>query len=394
MTKPSDLTAGHLRYYQEQVISPVHYSIEDLESHFDRRDSLYRSLGLPPVAFSNSRVLEVAPGSGQNSLFVASCLPSSYDLVEPNPSGLRDIEESYRGFDRTHTAPRLHPQRLEEFSPRTLYDIVLCENWLGSLPNEILLIKKLATLVAPGGVLVLTSVPLSGFFANIIRKLLALRVVDPLASFEERTGQLVAVFGPHLATIKNMTRSHRDWVHDCMLNPHYLNVALPLETIVQAVGNDLEMLATFPRFSEDWRWFKGLHGKKRRFNEHMLAAFQANTHNFIDYRRMLPSQPVRALPDLFRHFYNAALGWQAAFSESKDVSRAAADIGSLLNDISAHLLAVDGELARAVNEVAALWAEQPLMPDKVRDMKYFGPLFGRETVYVSFTRPRTDRRRH
>lgn len=389
VTDPSKLAAGHLRYYQEQVISPVRYSIEDIDAHFDRRDSLYRSLGLPPVAFGNARVLEVAPGSGQNSLYVASCLPASYDLVEPNPTGLRDIEATYRGFDRPHTAPRVHPVRFEEFSPGTFYDVVLCENWLGSLPNEIRLIEKLATLVAPGGVLVLTSVPLSGFFSNIMRKLLALRVVDPFASFEERTARLVAVFGPHLATMKNMTRSHRDWVHDCMLNPHYLHVALPLETLVNTVGAELEVLATLPRFATDWRWFKGLCGDDREFNSHTLAAFQANAHNFIDYRRMLPPQPTnRSLADLFQRFYEAALDWQTAFMAGKETSRSAEEIGATLNKISTELIEVDGNIARAVTEVAERWAEHPLRPERVRDMSYFGPLFGRETVYVSFTRPR------
>ena len=77
--------SGHLEYYEEHSISPVHYRMEDVESHFGRRDSLYRTLGLPPVAFRGARVLEIAPGSGQNSLYVAVLQKDRKRLVGTAP---------------------------------------------------------------------------------------------------------------------------------------------------------------------------------------------------------------------------------------------------------------------------------------------------------------------
>src|SRR5207244_6082467 len=111
------------------------------------------------------------PGSCQNSLYFAICAPASLDLVEPNPVGRRDIEAAYANLDRPCTKPTLHGVRFETFDPLGTFDIVVCENWLGALPGEVALIRRLAGLVAPGGVLVLTMVPPSGFFANIMRKL-------------------------------------------------------------------------------------------------------------------------------------------------------------------------------------------------------------------------------
>ena len=238
-TQTSSPPGGHLQYYREHGISPVHYEMDDFQAHLSRRDSLYRSLGLPPVAFKGCSVLEVAPGTGQNSLYVATCLPASFDLVEPNPAGLEAIEKNYAGLELAHTAPALHAKTFQAFEAGRQYDIVLCENWLGALPGELDLVAKLASLVAPGGALVLTMVPLSGFFPNIMRKLLALRLIDRSKSFDEQTRALIDVFGPHLATMPAMTRSHRDWVHDCMLNPHYLNVALPLDTILETIGGEI-----------------------------------------------------------------------------------------------------------------------------------------------------------
>src|SRR5262249_48579804 len=154
----------------------------------------------------------------------------------------------------------LHHVRFESFKSDTLYDIAICENWLGSLPHEIDLVRKLASLVAPGGVLVMTFTPSSGLFSNIMRRLLSLRVADPALGFQEQTSRLIEVYQPQLATIANMTRSTRDWVQDCMLNPHYFNIVIPLDTLLDAIGDQMEVLATFPRFTLDWRWFKTLSG--------------------------------------------------------------------------------------------------------------------------------------
>src|SRR3954447_21065366 len=103
---------GHLAYYKEHGISPVPYDTSDLQAHLDRRDSLYRGLGLPGVAFKGCDVLEVAPGSGQNGLYVAAALPARYEMMEPSPTAVRGIEALFATFARPHTTPVLHPMRL------------------------------------------------------------------------------------------------------------------------------------------------------------------------------------------------------------------------------------------------------------------------------------------
>ena len=382
---------GHLAYYREHGIVPVHYHFIELQAHLDRRDSLYRSLGLPPAAFRAVRVLEVAPGTGQNSIYVASCLPETLDLVEPNPASLAAIERTYGSLALRHTPPRIHGVRLEEFDPASRFDVVLCENWLGGLPDEIALIRKLAALVAPGGVLVLTIVPLSGFFPNLMRKLLSLRAVSPTLDFDTKTRLLVEAFRPHLCTIANMTRSHRDWVHDCLLNPHYLNVALPLEDALHAVGAEMEALATFPRLGSDWRWFKALTGADRQFNENLVRAFRRNIHNFLDYRRVWPERTLEAnasLDGTCQALHKVAVAWHSAFRAAdggtlKDLS---ADIGRLLRALSGEFAEIDDELGGAVSELLDLWNAPEVTIPMIAKMRTFRTLFGRETVYLSLTR--------
>jgi SAM-dependent methyltransferase len=389
-SQPAGSNEGHLRYYEQHGISPVRYQADDLEAHFDRRDSLYRSLGLPPAAFLGARVLEVAPGSGQNSLYVAACRPASLDLVEPNPAGLSEIRSNYQSFARPHTAPKLHAVRLEAFETETRYDVVLCENWLGSLPSELALMRKLASLVAPGGVLVLTVVPLSGFFPNVMRRLLALRIIDPAASFEQNTARAVEAFGSHLATIKDMTRNQRDWVHDCMLNPHYLNVALSFETVFETVGPMMEALATFPRFTPDWRWFKSLVGTRRGFSEAVLNAYRENLHTLVDYRKVWPPRPAESnasVDDAFSSLHRSALTWQNATTDAEK-AQASREIADQLSVIGSSLAEVDPQLGRAVAEVRSIWLQPQLNAAILRDMHEFKVLFGRETVCLSLTRAR------
>lgn len=95
----------HLQFYLANKISPVRQDISDLQSHLDRRQSLYQRLGVPRQFITGKNVLEVGPGSGHNSLYVASCLPSELNLVEPNPVGREGIAELYSHFTLPHTRP-------------------------------------------------------------------------------------------------------------------------------------------------------------------------------------------------------------------------------------------------------------------------------------------------
>jgi hypothetical protein len=287
----------------------------------------------------------------------------------------------------------VHPVKLQDFAPGRQFDIVICENWLGSLPSETELIGSLAELTAPDGVMVMTVVPEAGFFANIMRHCMAVRLDDPTETFETRTHRLVEVFGPHLATMAAMTRSHEDWVRDCLLNPHYLHVALPLETALVAVGPDLQALATQPVFRSDWRWFKQLSGGARAFSERLLADYQRNLHNLIDHRQTFAPREGpenEALAGAFAELYRAALAWREAYvvDDSGRERPARVALGTCLSAIERELAPVAPALAQAVAEIAALWSPDRLDGRAISAAPLFGPLFGRETLYLSLWKPR------
>ena len=69
-------------FYTENNVSPVKQDISNLESHYNRRSHLLSSLGLTPILLEGKNILEFGPGSGHNSIYLASLKPKSFELVE------------------------------------------------------------------------------------------------------------------------------------------------------------------------------------------------------------------------------------------------------------------------------------------------------------------------
>jgi len=381
---------GHLAYYLKHGLSPTNYDTRDLLAHLQRRESLYRSLGLPPAAFSGARVLEVAAGTGQNSLYVASCMPSALTLLEPNPVARGELGSSYAEFVLPHTRPVVEPKLFQDFSSSEPFDIVICENWLGHLPDDRALVRKLGQLVAPGGALVMTMMPMPGFIANVIRKIMADLIVRNETDFATRGRVLADAFGPHLATITGMTRSHASWIADCMLNPHFLNVVIPPAVIVEELGEELDVLSTNPVFQTDWRWFKTLHGDNRRFNDSFLESYLRNSHNFIDYQHTYPPRSIednRRIEQAALAVHNAGLEIEKQLNEGGNRSGThLLEFAESVGHFAASIADLDPDLGRAFSEAKGALAKPDLSAHDIAGLKLFGPIFGRETVYVSLTR--------
>lgn len=381
------VVAGHLEYYLQHGLNPVCYDMANPAWHFQRRASLYRSLGVHPLTVRGARVLEVAAGTGQNSLYLASLRPRHFTLVEPNPLGVRDIKALYGRPEFAAWRPELFEGKFEDFQPRESYDLAVCENWLGQGAADQALLRKLGGLVAPGGLLVVTAVAPVGILPNVLRKLLAVRLGCWERCFEDATHVLVEAFGPHLATMAGMTRTVTDWVHDNLLNPHYFNICLTVPMVAEHLGRSFSFVGASPSFAVDWRWFKTLYGDARDFNGHFLAEYLSNCHNFLDYRRVLPPGDLECNRAL------EAAAWQL-IEAAAEADRAARIAGSCpataddlvlsrLRDVAARVEAYVKEDAVPLREFEEIYRLPRVGPEQVAGMRAFAGLFGRETVYVA-----------
>lgn len=382
---------SHLDYYIKYNIAPVSYDLSDLSAHFQRREALYRTLGVLPLTFRSAQVLEVAAGTGHNSLYVASLAPQAYTLLEPNPAGIRAIKECYAGAAFTHTSPILIESKLEDYAPEIPFDIVLCENWLGSSAHERGLLRKLAGFVATRGILVVTCISPIGFLPNVIRRALAARLTDVDMNFEARTAVLVEAFGPHLRSILGMTRSVRDWVQDNMLNPAYFDLCLTLPMLVDELGATFQIAGVSPDFRRDWRWFKSLSCEAHEFNHATLAEYARAGAAFLDYR----SQPADLSPDHGRELERQSLILVEEVRALESVLAGGGDHVAALRPVIARLQAlrvgfetagIAPALGGALNEAADLLAAPALSPSLISAMKEFAGWFGRETLYVALER--------
>jgi SAM-dependent methyltransferase len=377
---------GHLDYYTRHGINPVRYDTSDLGLHFERRASLYRTLGVMPLTVRGARVLEVAPGTGQNSLYLARLAPESLTLVEPNPIAIRDIAAVYGAPGSAPVPPLVIEARFEEYEPGELFDIVVCENWLGSSDHERRLLRKLGRMVADNGLLIVTVVSPVGMLPNLLRRALTNRLTSPDDSFADRTAALCRAFGPHLRTITAMTRGVTDWVHDNMLNPAYFGILLTVPMVLAELSGGFDVLGSSPRFAADWRWFKGLCGPDREFNRHLLSEYRAGLHNFFDHRTVLPARD----PARNAEFETGALAvcdavrqWEAGEGDADRVEAAVRRVMTGMGDLPAAWSA-------ALDEFLDALADPHLTPDAVAAMPLFGPLFGRETIYLSFEKRTTE----
>lgn len=386
MANKPQTNKDHLAFYLEHGISPVRQDITDLGKHLERRGSLYRKLGVPALLIAGKRVLEVGPGSGHNSIQVASCLPASLDLLEPNPRGRQEIAQLYEEIDIPHTKPRIICERLEEFSPKGDYDIAIAEAWIGVPKSEQELIAKLARMLCPGGILITTVSSPIGMLANSLRRILGHILVHNHAALEDKTRVLVDAFGPHLATMEDMSRPYIDWVQDSLLNPGFLTSCLTPEMVFDVCGPDFSFYDSFPKFSTDWRWYKSLHGENRRFNETFLEAYGAQSHNFLDFRQdPQPARPVETNNQLENDCF--ALMSVIADYEEAHTPPQKDDILALTGRIRDNVAGLPG-MADAIGEFESVLASGEVTPEKVAAMTAMKPVFGRELLYISMIRDR------
>jgi len=380
----------HLEYYCENQIAPVHYDQKDLDAHLSRRSFLYTKLGLPPIAFQEAKVLEVAAGTGQNSLYPAQLNPSQLTLVEPNPTGIKKIRDIYQNFEKPHTKPQIIFSTLEEYTPLESFDIVICENWLGTSKHEISLLQKLSDMVSKRGVLVLTAVSPIGFVPNLLRRYLTTYITSFESNFEDRTNSLIKAYETHLNTMSAMTRNCTDWIHDNMMNPAFFGVCLNIPTIIQQLGDRFEILGSCPSLAEDWRWFKSAYGEYRQLNENFLSEYWLKAHNFLDYREKQTKRDPLSNVEL-EHAAVALLkaieDHENTYVQNGDIINASLKVREELeNFLSA--APIDFVMAIRGLQEFMLLLDNPkeITVENVANMKYFNSLFGRETSYASFMR--------
>lgn len=381
----SESPKSHLDYYEEHQIAPVSYNMSNMNAHLERRRSLYTLLGLPPVTFKGANVLEIAAGTGHNSLYLAHQFPRKLTLLEPNTTGIKFIHEAYDSFTQPHVKPNIITKKLEDYCPIEKFDIVLCENWLGCSGHEISLLKKLSTFVEAQGVLVVTTVSPIGFVPNLLRRFLSLYLYSQDDSFEVKTSKLIKAFESHLDTLPNMTRTATDWVQDNMLNPIYFDLCLTIPRVIQEIGSHFSAFASSPSFKEDWRWFKDLNSSDCGWNEHFLNQYWSKAHNFLDYRESTFTSSIeqnKSLEASAQKLLEAIRTHEKAYIEQLKIKEGRENVLASLQEFINHIPAKLNKAKKALSDCYQLIQELGEGKQELSQTGFNG-LFSRETTYLA-----------
>jgi SAM-dependent methyltransferase len=365
-------------YYGEHNISPVAQDISDLTRHFERRASLYRSLGIPPLYIRGRDVIEFGPGSGYNALYTEHLGPRRYLMVDANPRGIEDtralLAKTYPEAGNYEVVSSL----IEDFESPERFDLVLAEGLVPFQRDPAAFIRHIARSTKPGGLLVLTCADAPTIMGEIGRRLLARRIAPPGPSDAERVRILAPVFGPHLQTLTGMSRSVDDWIYDNVLIP-FVGRTFGIDEAIEALGGEFDVYGSSPEFVVDLRWYKQLYGDARDFNGRATNAYVENMLNFLDYRISVPAHDAQlgiAIRDRCRELY---VLMQAI---EEDAARSAAEAAPLIRKI-ADLAKPSACTARALSELAEA-LEGSGSPSSA--LNEFVSYFGRGMQYLSLIR--------
>jgi len=281
------LSNDFLQFYGEHSISPVSQDISDFEAHRQRRLGLYRALGIAPALFRDADVLEVAPGSGHNSIVTASLGLASYRLVEPNKVGYDSLIKMMSSVSN-HCVIEIFNDRFEDLILEKSYDIVLCEGLLPGLTDNENFFNRLVEALIPGGVLVVTCVDSCSYFFESLRRYVGLILLSESGNlkFEEKVRVLGEAFGTHLSSLRGVTRPLEDWVSDNLLNPAAFGQSaenmFSIENFLDFCGDRMFFYHASPNLFSDPRWYKATPASPCEFNETPRKEYELNLHRLIN----------------------------------------------------------------------------------------------------------------
>lgn len=371
-----------IEFYGKHNISPVRQDISDLKRHFERREGLYKHLGIAPMFFEGKSVLEIGPGSGHNSIYTASLNPAIYHLVEGNSAGVRQMEMMFQQYNKWTENTTIFPVVLEDYKSEIKYDFVICEGMLPGLNNPVGILLELCNYVKQGGILIITCIDsISGASENL-RNLIGQLLTWDIDNVDEMLKVLLPVFSPHLETLSAMSRRHDDWILDNVINPVGVAETLSIARAIEVLGDGFEVYCSSPGIFNDWRWYKSLYGEHKSFNNLAISQYWTQVHNFIDYRKtFLPrdEEDNRKLYNLFDLFRIKTI----ELREKHDKS-GLHEIVSLLGKIIEEVSLISNELSMPFKEVADIIKNDKIDPYIVSQSANFKSFFGRGQQYISF----------
>jgi 2-polyprenyl-3-methyl-5-hydroxy-6-metoxy-1,4-benzoquinol methylase len=280
-----------VEFYSTHGIIPTRQDITDLKRHVERRDSLYRQLGLPDSAFRGASILEFGPGSGHNALVTGSKNPSHYLLVDGNPASIKSTRLHLKNY-----CPDLRFQIKEssilDFKSKERFDIVLAEGLLPTQKSPADFLIHLSHFVKFGGVIVFTTMDAVSVLPEMLRRWIGWRMTKNCKSLQDKVKVLVNFFSDDFKALPGMSRPAEDWVLDQIIHP-WSGPLCSIPEAIRTLKRGWALQGSSPHFLTDWRWYKDIYSNNIHDNSFVINGYYRNLHNLLDYRYVRDPLPVK-----------------------------------------------------------------------------------------------------
>jgi len=369
-----------VEFYESNNISPVSQDISNLNLHFQRRESLFRSLGILPNLVKGAKVLEFGPGSGHNALYTASLAPKEYDLVDGNLRGVKETRERLSNFPSVKI--EVHHTLFDVFKSDKKFDLVWAEGCLPHQKQPLLLLDHIASFSKEGGVICVSQNNGVSYLSEIFRRLFRDRFFDPAGDVHEQARELTPYLQPHLSSLRGMSRPVEDWILDSIVQPMRDRRLLSIPEVITCLNNQFDVYGSSPRFLTDWRWYKDIVGDDRRFNDLALKNYYRNNLNLLDYRFEFPEHSLafgEKLEDLC--FQSWDLMCRIEYGEESVWQ----DFFALMLELRIHIEKLAPITAEAISEASTML--QNGSPEI--EINQFSHWWGRGQQYLSLIRKNT-----
>jgi ubiquinone/menaquinone biosynthesis C-methylase UbiE len=368
-------------FYSKHKISPVNQDLSDIKKHFQRRDSLFKSLGILPSLVSNSRIIEFGPGSGDNAVYTASLNPKKYVLVDGNQIG---VEKTIKRLFKFGESVEVINKMFLEFGSSENFDIVWAEGCIPQQKTPITILKHLSTFTKKSGIFVCTTINSISWLSEIVRRLMytIIETKSHINSIETALNTVRGYYLPHLVTLKNMSRFSDDWIIDNMIQPMHDRRLLSIPQVVSVLSDEFDVYASSPKFITDWRWYKNIIGENRNFNENALSSYYKTNLNLIDCRYLFKPCSENFGKDLEEECSSV---WNLMCQLQKGDSSRWQNIFDNLKRIAVMIKPHSDMTEKAIHESISYLQEGVPYNKK---LKYFPGWWGRGQQYLSLVRVR------
>ena len=267
-------------FYTEIGFAPTQQQLGTGSTHQLNRTNLYRKLGLHPRVFEDANVLEIGPGSGENSIDLLNRGISSLKLSDAVPSVLQSLSQKIS--TQIPISYEIHDASMPYLNHDT-FEIVICEGVIPLQMDPVTFFLNICSRVKPGGILLVTTFDSISGLAEVLRRVIA----NPILRRTRERGQstieeLTRLFQKDFESLDGMTRSRDNWILDSILNP-WIGSTFSIEDAINASPKDFRPISMTPNVHLDQQWYKNSFSNQVE-KDSWVNSYQLNSHHLLDVR--------------------------------------------------------------------------------------------------------------